>query len=139
MEATSRYPAPSSVTLANPKKRVDFSSPPVTSNSLHFSSRPKADKLQNLEKGMGLSDGSDSEDEELPSETKRLLHSSGIKLSASWLLMLTSQSFLAGTAYTCSSISMILLNKLVLSGFGFDAPNALMFFQVRDPFLRLPC
>ena len=37
---------------------------------------------------------------------------------------------LSGTAYCISSCSMILLNKIVLSGYNFDAGISLMFYQV---------
>ncbi|GAQ82356.1 GDP-mannose transporter [Klebsormidium nitens] len=90
--------------------------------------RPKPDQLKQLEKGAS-SGASDSEDEEAPNEKQRLISPLGAKTPISWLSLFASKSFIAGAAYTCSSISMILLNKLVLSGFGFDAPNALMFFQ----------
>eukprot|EP00803_Ostreobium_quekettii_P002137 evm.model.scf_577EXC.11 EVM.evm.TU.scf_577EXC.11 scf_577EXC:75761-76822(-) len=36
---------------------------------------------------------------------------------------------LSGVCYCVASISMVLLNKMVLSGFAFDAPNALLLFQ----------
>lgn len=37
---------------------------------------------------------------------------------------------LSGLAYCISSCSMILLNKVVLSNYGFDAGISLMFYQV---------
>ncbi|KAF8397320.1 hypothetical protein HHK36_016233 [Tetracentron sinense] len=40
-----------------------------------------------------------------------------------------SGSLLSGTAYCISSCSMILLNKIVLSSYGFDAGISLMFYQ----------
>lgn len=42
---------------------------------------------------------------------------------------------LSGTAYCISSCSMILLNKVVLSGYNFDAGVSLMFYQVCHSFL----
>lgn len=41
---------------------------------------------------------------------------------------------LSGTAYCISSCSMILLNKVVLSGYNFNAGISLMFYQVCHPF-----
>ena len=40
-----------------------------------------------------------------------------------------SQELISGVCYCSASISMVLLNKLVLSYFDFDAPNSLLFFQ----------
>lgn len=37
---------------------------------------------------------------------------------------------MSGLAYCISSCSMILLNKIVLSSYGFDAGISLMFYQV---------
>lgn len=42
---------------------------------------------------------------------------------------------LAGTAYCISSCSMILLNKVVLSSYNFNAGISLMFYQVCHLFL----
>ena len=40
------------------------------------------------------------------------------------------QALLSGLAYCISSCSMILINKFVLSGYGFNAPIFLMLYQV---------
>lgn len=40
------------------------------------------------------------------------------------------QALLSGLAYCISSCSMILVNKFVLSGYGFNAPIFLMLYQV---------
>lgn len=41
---------------------------------------------------------------------------------------------ISGAAYCLSSCSMILLNKVVLSSYAFNAGISLMFYQVTPPF-----
>ena len=46
------------------------------------------------------------------------------------LLNVQNQSLLSGLAYCIASCSMILVNKFVLSGYGFNAGIFLMLYQV---------
>ena len=52
-------------------------------------------------------------------------------------LVVGSQSLASGVAYCISSCSMILLNKLVLSGFRWEAQISLMLYQVLPEIIRV--
>ncbi|XP_066326391.1 GDP-mannose transporter GONST1-like isoform X3 [Miscanthus floridulus] len=67
-------------------------------------------------------DDNDLEDGKASKERESSIQSLGLP-------KIQNQAFLSGLAYCISSCSMILVNKFVLSGYGFNAPVFLMLYQ----------
>ena len=68
-------------------------------------------------------DDNDLEDGKASKERESSIQSLGLP-------KIQNRAFLSGLAYCISSCSMILVNKFVLSGYGFNAPVFLMLYQV---------
>lgn len=69
-----------------------------------------------------ISDGIDLEDGEVEKDVERTVREHGF-------IKVRNQALISGLAYCLSSCSMILLNKVVLSGYNLDAGISLMFYQ----------